>query len=234
MNPMLVSALVLGVAGSAHCIGMCGPIALAVPSPGNGYAARLYSTLLLNGGRLTTYMLLGAAFGAFGQGLQLVGLRQAVSLVAGGLLLLSVLVPGLLQRFSPAGRMTLGIARLRSILAQNLKRTAPEALFFTGILNGLLPCGLSYAALLGASTNASALEGALFMAFFGLGTWPVLIALRMSSRMIGNNARTWLRKASPVLVAVVAVLMILRGLELGIPFVSPGPAKAAADAAVCH
>lgn len=234
MNPWYITALVMGVAGSAHCIGMCGPIALAVPSPGHGFGARLRSTLLLNGGRLTTYMLLGAAIGTFGQGLRLVGLQQVVSIVAGVLLLLSVLVPGLLQRFSPTGRMSMGISRLRSALARNLKRTTPEALFLTGSLNGLLPCGLLYAALLGASTDGSAWGGALFMLFFGLGTWPALFALRLGGGMLDDNARTWLRKASPVLVAMVAVLMILRGLELGIPYVSPAPAMTPAETTVCH
>jgi len=234
MNPMLFTALVLGVAGSAHCIGMCGPIALAVPSPGPGVGVRLRSTLLLNGGRLMTYVLLGMAIGTFGHGLHLAGLQQVVSIVAGVLLLLSVLVPGLLQRFSPTGRLSMDISRLRSALARNLKRTAPEALFLTGVLNGLLPCGLLYAALLGASTYATATDGALFMLFFGLGTWPALIALRMGGGMIGANARVWLRKASPVLVAVVAVLMILRGLELGIPYVSPGPVTMPAEVTVCH
>ena len=78
MNPMLATAFVLGAAGSAHCIGMCGPIALAVPSPENGWRARLMSTLILNSGRVSTYALLGALFGAFGTGLRLAGLQQSV------------------------------------------------------------------------------------------------------------------------------------------------------------
>jgi len=234
MDPMLASALVLGAAGSAHCIGMCGPIALAVPSPGRGVGARLRSTLLLNSGRLFTYALLGAAIGTFGHGLRLVGLQQVVSIGAGVVLLLSVLLPDLVHRLAPGGPLAMGIARLRGKLAHNLRRTAPEALFLTGVLNGLLPCGLLYAALLGASTNATAADGALFMLFFGLGTWPALIALRMGGGMIGPNARVWLRKASPVLVSVVAVLMILRGLELGIPYVSPGAVVVPAEVTVCH
>lgn len=233
MDPMFATALVLGVAGSAHCIGMCGPIALAVPSSGTGTGARLRSTLLLNGGRLTTYLLLGMAIGTFGHGLRLAGLQQVISVVAGVLLLLSVLLPGLLRRFSPAGRLSMGLSHLRSLLARNLKRTAPEALFFTGLLNGLLPCGLLYAALLGASSHASAMDGALFMLFFGLGTWPALIALRLGGGLVRDGARTWLRRASPMLVSVVAILMILRGLELGIPYVSPGPVMAASATMEC-
>jgi len=234
MNPMLATAFVLGAAGSAHCIGMCGPIALAVPSPGNGWRARLMSTLILNGGRVSTYALLGALFGAFGTGLRLAGLQQSVSIIAGAVLLLSVIVPGLLERWSPTGRLSLWIGRLRGALARNLKRTAPEAVFFTGALNGLLPCGLVYAAAIGAAAMGTMQHGALFMMLFGLGTLPALIGLRMSGSMIGTSARARLRKASPVLVSALAVLMILRALELGIPMVSPPAVTEPGQVTACH
>lgn len=234
MNAWLATALVLGAAGSAHCVGMCGPIALAVPSPSNGRGARWVSTLLLNSGRVTTYALLGAAVGTLGLGMRLAGLQQVVSIVGGGLLLLSIVIPGLLERWSPTGRVALVVSRLRSALARNLRRTAPEALFLTGALNGLLPCGLVYAALLGAASMASPLEGALFMAVFGLGTWPALIALRMGSGLLADGVRARLRRLSPVLISAVAMLMILRGLELGIPYVSPGKVLVPAEVGVCH
>lgn len=233
MTGWLATALVLGVAGSAHCVGMCGPIALAVPSPANTRSSRWLSTLLLNGGRLTTYALLGAAIGVLGLGMQLAGLGRVVSLAGGALLLLSVIVPGLLERWWPSGRLALGIGRLRSALARNLKRTAPEALFLTGVLNGLLPCGLVYAALLGAATMASPAEGALFMAAFGLGTWPALVALRMGGGLLGSSTRAWLRKVSPMLISAMALLLIMRGLELGIPYVSPGPMEVHGASAGC-
>ncbi|HRH38763.1 MAG TPA: sulfite exporter TauE/SafE family protein, partial [Flavobacteriales bacterium] len=142
MNPLLLSALVMGAAGSAHCIGMCGPIALAVPTPRNTFASRFTSSLLLNSGRLLTYTLLGAAIGMFGAGMRLAGFQQAVTIGAGAILILTVAVPGLLERWWPTGKIAIGISRLRSVLARNLKRTAPEAIFLTGMLNGLLPCGL--------------------------------------------------------------------------------------------
>jgi hypothetical protein len=234
MNAMLATAFVLGVAGSAHCVGMCGPIALAVPSPRNTWGARLLSTVLLNGGRLTSYALLGAAIGVFGAGMRLAGLQQVVSIVAGVLLLLSVLVPGLLEQWSPTGRMAMALGGVRGTLAKNLKRTTPEALFFTGMLNGLLPCGLVYAALIGASTMPSPMEGTLFMALFALGTWPALFAVRMSAGFFGPGMRGRLRRLSPVLVSMVALLMILRGMELGIPYVSPAAAPVGAEVTACH
>lgn len=234
MNVMLASALVLGAAGSAHCIGMCGPIALAIPSPRSGWRSRAMSTLLLNTGRLTTYALIGAAFGTFGRGAQLAGLQQWVSVLAGGVLLASVIIPGLLEQWSPTSRVSILVGRFRSKLGRNLARTAPEALFLTGALNGLLPCGLVYGAALGATAMGSAPEGALFMAFFGLGTWPALIGLRMSGHMVGTKTRTLLRRASPIIISGMAVLLILRGLELGIPMVSPPPEGTPAAITACH
>lgn len=234
MNALLGTALVLGVAGSAHCLGMCGPIALAVPSPRPDWRSRLTSTLLLNTGRITTYALLGAAFGAFGHGLRLAGLQQAASILAGLLLLVSIVVPGILERWLPASRGALLVGRLRSVLARNLKRTAPEALLLTGMLNGLLPCGLVYAAAIGSTATGTAVDGALYMALFGLGTWPMLIAVRMGSGLIGARARAGLRRASPVMVGIVAALLVLRGLDLGIPYLSPAAPAANAPVAVCH
>lgn len=234
MNAMLATAFVLGVAGSAHCIGMCGPIALAVPSPSNGRRARWASTLLLNSGRLTTYVLLGLAVGTLGAGMRLAGLQQVVSIAGGTLLLLSVVVPGVLERWSPTGPIALGIGRLRSMLARNLKRTAPEAIFLTGALNGLLPCGLVYGALIVAATSDAVAHGALFMLLFGLGTWPALIAVRMGGGFLGEGVRSRLRKWSPVLISALGVLMILRGMELGIPYVSPAALLTPAAVTVCH
>lgn len=234
MSAWLMAALAMGVAGSAHCVGMCGPIALAVPSLSNTPKGRWTGALLLNGGRLATYMLLGLAVGTLGMGMRLAGLQQVVTIGGGLLILLSVLVPGIFRRWSPKGRMAIGISRLRSRMARTLKRTAPEAVFFSGVLNGLLPCGLLYAALLGAAAMATPMHGALFMMAFGLGTWPALVALRMSTGLLGPSSRAMLRRLSPVLLSAVAVLMILRGLELGIPYLSPGPMIVTGPVTECH
>lgn len=234
MNPLLATALLLGVAGSAHCIGMCGPIALAVPSPYPTWRSRLGSTLLLNAGRLVTYALIGAAFGAFGSGLRLAGLQQGLSIAAGVVLLLFVLLPGITTRWSPQGRIALLIGRLRGMLARNLRRTAPEALFLSGALNGLLPCGLVYSAALGAAAMGSVPQSMLFMVLFGIGTWPALVVLRMGASSFGAGMRSSLRRASPVLVSTMAVLLILRGLQLGIPMVSPPAATLPTAVTACH
>ena len=234
MSTFFATAFFLGLAGSAHCVGMCGPIALAVPSPNNTWSARTISTLILNSGRVVTYMLIGAMFGVFGVGVRLAGLQQGVSILAGVVLLMTLMIPGISRRIPMNSHVAMLIARGRSLLGRNLLRTSPEALFLTGTLNGMLPCGLVYAAAIGASTMGSIKEAVLFMGVFGVGTWPALIALRMGGGMLGERSRTVLRKASPVIVSTLAVLLILRGMELNIPFISPPPTTGPSALINCH
>lgn len=221
MDGMLATAVMLGVLGSAHCIGMCGPLALAVPSPRHNIAARLGSALALNGGRVVTYALLGAAFGLFGRGLQLAGLQQVVSIALGVLILVGLLAPQVL-RFVRIGQAAGGfVLRMQGLMARQLKRTSPEGLFLTGMLNGLLPCGLVYLAAAGAIAQDGWAMGALFMALFGLGTWPALVGLKVSGSYAGPGLRATLRKVTPYAYALMGILFILRGMDLGIPFISP-------------
>lgn len=218
---MLATALMLGVLGSAHCIGMCGPLALAVPSAGRDIGARLGSAVVLNGGRLVSYALLGALFGLFGRGLQLAGVQQVVSIALGVLILIRLLAPKLL-RFVRIGQAAGGLViRLQGVMARQLKRSSPEGLFFTGMLNGLLPCGLVYLAAAGAIAQDGWAAGALFMALFGLGTWPTLVGLKVSGSYAGPGLRATLRKITPYAYAIMGILFILRGMDLGIPFISP-------------
>ena len=233
MNAMLGTALLLGVAGSAHCLGMCGPIALAVPT-GEGKHARWTSALFMNSGRLLTYALLGLAFGSMGAGLRLAGLQQWVSLLAGAILLLSVIVPGAIERFGAQGMLGIWLSRLRGLLARNLKRTSPEAIFLTGSLNGLLPCGLVYAAAIGSTSMDSAIMAATFMLFFGLGTVPALFAVRMSGGFVGPAWRARLRSASPWVVGAMGLLLIVRGAQLDVPYLSPAAPTTPAAVTACH
>lgn len=234
MNPLLPAAWLMGLAGSAHCIGMCGPIAVAVPVPTGWRYGRAASTALLNVGRTLSYALLGAAFGAFGGGLRLAGLQQGVSIAAGALILLTVLLPVSVEQAWITGRVALWIGRVRALMARHLRRTVPGSILLTGMLNGLLPCGLLYGGLLGAAASGSAWNGALFMGFFAFGTWPALMAARFGQALFAPSWRQHLRRVAPYAMSALGVLLILRGLDLGIPFVSPAAPKVAEAAAVCH
>ncbi|MEZ4756230.1 MAG: sulfite exporter TauE/SafE family protein [Flavobacteriales bacterium] len=234
MITALAPAVVLGLLSSVHCLGMCGPLALAVPSPPGGPWVRLRSALLLNSGRVLTYTLLGAAMGVFGRGLQLAGLQQVVSIGLGVVILAGLLLPRLLSRVPMPHAPARLVMHLQSLMARHLKRTSPEALFFTGTLNGLLPCGMVYLALAGAVAQGSVTEAALFMTAFGLGTWPLLLGLKLGASAFNGTFRAQLRRLTPVAYAVMAVLFIARGLDLGIPYLSPSLPKANAAAAACH
>jgi len=221
MNVAAGTAFVLGLLSSAHCIGMCGPLALAVPSPRNSFLQRFTSALLLNGGRVVTYALLGAASGLFGRGLQLAGLQQVVSIGLGVAILVGLIAPRVLSRLRLSQGPALLVMRAQGLMARQLKRTSPEGLFLTGVLNGLLPCGMVYLGLAGALAQDGWSTGALFMVFFGLGTWPALVGLKVSSSYLSPSVRSAMSRLAPVAYLFMAVLFILRGLDLGIPYISP-------------
>jgi len=221
MQAMITTAFLLGVLGSAHCIGMCGPLAMAVPSPKYSFAARLGSALSMNGGRIITYALIGAGFGSFGRGLQLAGLQQVVSITLGVVIILGLLLPRVFHSIGVGRVAGSFVMRAQGLMAKQLRRTSPEGLFFTGMLNGLLPCGMVYLAAAGALAQDGWLQGALFMAVFGMGTWPALVGLKVSGSYAGPGLRSVLRKAAPYAYAIMGVLFILRGLDLGIPYISP-------------
>lgn len=226
MLPVL-SALVLGFLGSLHCIGMCGPIVLVLPGGGEtrgwGFAA---GRVLYNLGRSLTYAAFGFVIGLIGQSVALAGYQQALGIVAGALMVLSVAVPGrwwkkLLPRVS-SGRVT-GAVQAR--LGGMLRNGSASSLFAIGILNGFLPCGLVYTALAASIGFGSAIESALFMFLFGVGTSPALVALSYAAGMITHTVRRRITRWLPLGVALMGVFFILRGLSLGIPFLSPDMEK---------
>jgi sulfite exporter TauE/SafE len=144
-----------------------------------------------------------------------------VSIALGVLILASLLAPrsrGFLRIGQAAGRF---VMRVQGLMARQIKRTSPEGLFFTGMLNGLLPCGLVYLAAAGAIAQDGWAAGALFMAIFGLGTWPALVGLKVGGSYAGPTLRASLRRVTPYAYALMGVLFILRGMDLGIPFISP-------------
>lgn len=219
---LLWTALVLGLAGSLHCIGMCGPIAIALPI---GPGSRLNYTagrMAYNVGRAITYALLGLVCGFVGRTILMAGYQQSLSIALGLLILLAVLLPsGLLAKITGLSFHARLMARLQGLWARMFSRSSISSLFVVGLLNGFLPCGLVYVALAGSIATASPLYGAAYMAIFGLGTLPVMFAMAMLGHMVGAGFRARLRRVVPVAGVLLAALFILRGLSLGIPYISP-------------
>jgi len=219
---MIWAGFVFGILGSFHCVGMCGAIALSLPRAGQSGWRYVLGRVLYNLGRVTTYAALGLVAGLFGQSLQMAGLQQGVSIAAGVLILLLVLLPEKVQgKFAGALGLAPALHWVKSNLAKFYQRSSLSALFATGLLNGLLPCGFVYIALAGALAMPGLPESVLYMALFGFGTMPMMLALSLSGKLISMNTRRLLNKAVPYVAAAMAVIFILRGLSLGIPYISP-------------
>lgn len=224
------AAFILGLAGSLHCAGMCGPLALALPGRQAGGAGFLLSRVAYNLGRIVTYCCLGVLFGLLGQGLLLAGIQRWVSLALGIALLAGLFSSRKLAVWAPATTL---VEASKARMSALLRRRSLATLGLLGLLNGLLPCGLVYVACAGAVATGGTLAGAHYMAAFGAGTVPMMLALSLSGRLVPVSLRLQLRRLVPVSVFLIAALLILRGMALGIPYVSPSP-YSATGAACCH
>ena len=223
---ILLSALILGLAGSFHCAGMCGPIAVALPLHGNTTGGKIFGGGMYNIGRTITYGIMGAIFGLLGQGIQLIGFQQKVSVIMGALMIISVLFPALFKNQYSMNKSWIGfIGRLKKAIGKMFSIRTYSSLFFIGMLNGLLPCGLVYMAIAGAIGTGEVVLGSLYMILFGLGTIPMLLAISLAGNIMSQAVRKKINKLIPVLVVIVGIFFILRGLSLGIPYLSPPKQK---------
>lgn len=214
----LWTAFMLGLAGSAHCAGMCGPLVLALPTGGRRGVALVPGRVLCNAGRVTTYCLLGVVFGLIGRSLSLAGVQRWVSIALGVAILLGL---GVAQTRRLALQFALPVAWLKRALGHLLRQPGVGSLYLLGVLNGLLPCGLVYIACVGAAATGGLFTGVEYMLVFGLGTVPMMLTLGLAGQALPVTIRLRLQKLIPAALAVVAVLLILRGLSLGIPYLSP-------------
>jgi hypothetical protein len=211
-------AFALGLVGSLHCAAMCGPLLLALPAPPGGAGRFVAGRLVYQLGRIATYGLLGVVAGLVGRTILLAGFQRWLSIALGVTILLGVLASKKAALSAPVVRL---VAHLKSAMSAQLRQRGFRSLALLGMLNGLLPCGLVYVALAGAVAQGGLLDGISYMALFGLGTVPTMLGIGLSGKMFPPAFRLKLRGAIPVGVCLVAGLLILRGLALGIPYVSP-------------
>ncbi len=223
---ILLSALVLGLMGSFHCAGMCGPIAIALPLHGNTVPQKIFGGALYNIGRTITYGVMGAIFGMLGQGVEMIGFQQKISVIMGVLMIVSVLFPALFKNQYSMGKSWFSVVgKLKKSIGQMFSIRSFSSLFVIGLLNGLLPCGLVYMAIAGAIGTGGILLGSLYMILFGLGTIPMMLSISLAGNVMSLAVRNKINKFIPVLVVIVGIFFILRGLSLGIPFLSPPKEK---------
>jgi sulfite exporter TauE/SafE len=209
-----LAGLLLGGFGSLHCAGMCGPILLTVSKLGSGEAhSRYLHMLVYHGARVLMYAVLGMVAGFTGTALATAGMGRAIAIVSGALLLAAAIgvTTGPWLKRVPAAWSSLSVRA--GVRATRLIRTHPLAGHFAlGLANGLLPCGLLYAAV-ASGTVAGTIAGAVvFMTGFGLGTVPLLMSVTLSTIFVPGGVKRRIRLAGPVAMALVGALLIARGV----------------------
>ena len=219
---MLYSALILGLLSSLHCIGMCGPIAMMLPVNRTNETKKAIQILLYHAGRLSAYGTLGLVFGIIGKGLYLAGLQQQLSIIAGIVMIIIVMLPEKkVNQYNLSRPVNRILFKIRNHLGIQLRNKNNKAFYMTGLLNGFLPCGLVYAALFGAIAMQNEVTGFLYMILYGAGTIPLMSAIVYMSGMMNDPLRNKLTKIIPYTAVFIGMLFIVRGLGLGIPYISP-------------
>ena len=225
---LIWTAFLLGLVGSLHCAAMCGPLIVVVSSARGTGLSFVTSRLVYNSGRIAIYCAIGLLFGAVGKTFVIAGFQRWLSLAAGAAIFLGLLLS---TRFALKMPFAKGITKLKTLFGSLLQRRTPASQFLLGSLNGLLPCGLVYIAAAGAATTLSPLGGALHMAAFGAGTLPMRLGIGAASGRLRFIALRF-QKIIPACVILVAMLLLLRGMALGIPYLSPSLNEHAHTA--CH
>ncbi|WP_396603208.1 sulfite exporter TauE/SafE family protein [Algibacter sp. R77976] len=221
---MLFSAFILGLLGSFHCVGMCGPIAFMLPVDQSNKVKKISQITVYHIGRLLAYSLIGLVFGLIGKSLFIFGYQQQLSIIIGVLMILVVIIPQkIFNKYNFSKPIYRVISKVKSALGSALKKKTMDTFLTIGFLNGFLPCGLVYMALFAAMAGGNAASGSLYMAVFGLGTIPLMTTAIYFSHFLKGTIRQRIQKAIPVFVVIIGLLFILRGLGLGIPYISPAP-----------
>ncbi len=219
---LIISAIGLGFASGFHCIGMCGPIALSMGLTKKQATNFYLQNLTYQFGRITTYALLGALLGIIGQGFQLAGFQQYLTIGVGILLIvMAVSSFGGKDFASKILFLSAFLLKVKMNLAKLLQKADYRSRFATGILNGFLPCGMVYMALTASLASGGIWQSAAFMALFGLGTLPFMFMVVIVGNLITSSLRLKILKIVPAMMIVLGVLFVLRGLEVGIPYFSP-------------
>ncbi len=212
----------IGLIGSLHCIGMCGPIVLALPYNSSSTINLIWGRTIYNFGRIITYSLMGAFAGLFANKFLLSGFQSYASIVLGAILIVYLILPTKVKAGFANNFIYKTISSWLKYFYNNFKASDTFGYYFIfGLVNGLLPCGLVYIALIGSFTAGNFIYGFINMFAFGLGTFPVMFLTSVATKFITLNIRNRIAKIVPYLTFVLAVIFILRGLNLGIPFISP-------------
>lgn len=211
----IIPALLIGLGGSLHCVGMCGPLMFAnlLDTKVKGFSP--YAWLYYQIGRIGVYALWGAVFGWIGSSVKIFGIQQNISLATG----ICILIAMVTIKLFPAIERTISklaiFGSVRTVFSSTIHSKTPSAKIMGGMLNGILPCGLVYVAWAGAAAAQDPLKGSLFMIFFGLGTLPMLSAVWLFGSNLSIKIKNQLNRWYPLIIGCMALLLIVRGMNMG-------------------
>ena len=208
---MITGAFLIGLLGSLHCMGMCGPVMLAL----NGAHHKAGGFVLYHGGRIASYLVIGLLLGGIGTFVSVLKMQQIATLILG---LLIILLYGVrrfrsgIERFYYQSRF---YRFIRSIIAKNLSQR--RKWFLSGVANGFFPCGLTYIAAAGAIVMTNFWQGALFMLVFGLGTVPALFVVQYAGNFLIKRFKRLIPRSLHFVALVSGILMVYRGTIMSFP-----------------
>jgi len=215
------AALALGFAGSFHCLAMCGPLVVGLHA---GNRSSIFHRLLYHTGRISSYAGIGLVMGLGGGAASLLSTERTVAIVAGTLMILTAVLQILSKRGVLPAKLVRPLSRWISGTVGRLSpQRTPRTAVALGILNGMLPCGLVVSAAVGSVGTGNAVDGAVFMMVFGLGTIPAMLGISFLPAFRLRSTR--MSYVMPVLALILGLLVTVRGMALGIPYVSPAPPK---------
>ena len=207
----MIGALIIGLFGSLHCVGMCGPVMLAFMGPKqskSGFA-------LYHLGRILTYVLIGFVLGLFGATAAMFQLQKVMAFVLGFGLIILYGVPSIRHSIERFYYESSFYQVLKSFMSRNLSMR--KRWFLSGVANGFFPCGLTYVAAAGAVAFANPFQGALFMVLFGLGTLPALITLSFAGNIFSRRLKSFIPRSISIIAILSGSLLIMRGLLTAFP-----------------
>ena len=218
---MIWVAFTLGLFGSLHCIGMCGPLAWTVAGHNRGHWFNgLFQSLQYNGGRVLTYAIMGALLGLVGEVVMFSDLQKVLSILAGSFLIILFIFSLDIEKILLKSRLyNKWFSGISSILSSLLQKGAVKYPFLLGMVNGVLPCGLVYLALTGSLVSGGISEASFFMTAFGLGTFPVMVGIMILGQQSSTirTIKKYLPRIFQAAQLALGVFLIYRGIMVDLP-----------------
>jgi uncharacterized protein len=212
---LFLVSFMLGILGSFHCASMCGPLVLGVFN--KRFLTHPWQYFTYHLGKIVAYAIIGGSIGLIGATFHIFMSQQRVSILTGISLLLYFVWSKIAMKDSMSSKVQTYYTRFRRFFE---KAPWPKYYLF-GFLSGFLPCGLVYVAATSAISTGHVSLSILWMVFFGLGTIPSLSLVLILRNKMASQFQFLFQKLYQNIIFILAVLLILRGLNLGIPYLSP-------------